>query len=282
METRAFLGTAFGNIRAAKQNSVAVRLRKGDASQIEATIHELVAYELLRRLQLRPVFELQLQGKTPDLLFETAGMRFISDVVVIHSPLKTVGDLDDGTGEAWDRAEPSESRADKIAKALQAKADSYAELDLPIVPIVFLGDRYAFDFGDIEKACFGITLEEVFLEPSFPESLPKFRVPVGGLLLPREDLPVPCENISAVIACDWFDTLNRHNRGKRLASRVLHRWSVRQLLPVKAFDPLPQVCWDPTPSGGWKPRFTTEPNLVLQFLDADQIRMGLYSANAPW
>jgi hypothetical protein len=105
---------------------------------------------------------------------------------------------------------------------LEEKADRYAELDLPIVPIVFLGDSYAFDFGDIETACFGITLEEVALEAAFPQSLPKYRVPVGGLLLPREDLPAPYENISAVIACDWFDTLNRHNPGKRLAARVLH------------------------------------------------------------
>src|SRR4030095_4234834 len=136
------------------------------------------------------------------------------DIVVCHSPSKTVCDLGNGISEAWDTAKPSESRADKVSKILQKKAESYAGLELPIVPIVFLGDKDAFDFGDIEKACFGVTLEEVALEPRFPESLPQDRVPVGGLLLPREDLLVPYENISAVITCDWFDTLNRQRRGK--------------------------------------------------------------------
>jgi hypothetical protein len=89
-ETKAFLTIAFSNIRAEKQKEIAARPRKDATSRIEATIHELVAHELLRRLQLRPVFEPKLQKKTPDLLFEAAGVRFISDVVVTHSPLKTV------------------------------------------------------------------------------------------------------------------------------------------------------------------------------------------------
>jgi hypothetical protein len=282
VDTRAFLQTAFSHIRAEKQRSVADRIQKGDASQIEATIHELVAHELFRRLQLRPVFEPLLEGKTPDLSFETAGMKCIADIVVCHSPSKTVRDLGNGIREAWDRAESSESRAEKIAKVLQKKADSYAGLGLPIVPIIFLGDRNAFGFRDIEKACFGVTLREVALEPRFPESLPKYRVPVGGLLLPRDDFPVPCENMSAVIACDWFDTLNRQRPGKRLASCVLHRWSARQILPGEAFAPLPQVCWDPIPSGGWLPRWATQPNLVLQFLDSDQIQVRPYSLNTAW
>lgn len=269
-ETRAFLKIAFSNVRAEKQGRVAARIREGDTSQIEATIHELVAHELLRRLQLRPEFEPQLQEKNPDLLFETAGVRFISDVVVLHSPSKTVNKTDWGY-EAWDTAEPSQSHADKAKKRIEEKADRYAELNFPIVPIVFLGDHRAFDFGDIEKACLGITLEEVALEAAFPQSLPKFRVPVGGLLLPREGLPVPYEHISAVIACDWFDASNRHSPGKRLSCLVLHYWAARQPLPVEAFSLLPQVCWDPMTSGGWKHRFTTERNRVLKFLGTEQI-----------
>ena|SRR2546427_2949363 len=281
-ETRAFLETAFINIRVEKQNEIAARIRDDNASRIEATIHELVAHELLRRLQLRPVFEPKLQGKTPDLLFQTAGARFISDVFVTHSPLKTVRYINHRTYEARDTDQPSESRADKIAKTLQGKAEFYASLGFPIVPLVFLGDRRALGFGDVEKACFGITLEEIALEAAFPENLPRYRAPVGGLFLPREDLRIPCENIPAVVSCDWFDTLNRQNPGKRLACRILHRWSARTPLPVEAFDPLPQVCWDHVSAGGWQPRFTTEPNLVLQFLDTDQIRVRQYSANAPW
>ncbi len=270
-ETRALLEAAFSNIRAEKQNRVAARIREGDTPQIEATIHELVAHELLRRLQLRPEFEPQLQGKSPDLLFEAAGMRFISDVVVLHSPSKTVNEADWGY-EAWDTAEPSESRPEKIKKKLEEKADRYAELNLPIVPIIFLGDRLGFEiFDDIERACFGITLQEVDLEPAFPQSLPRYRVPVGGLLLPREDVPVPYEHISAVIACDWFSTSNQHSPGMRLASRVLHYWAARQPLAMEAFSPLPQVCWDAMASGGWKHRFTKERSRVLKFLGAEQI-----------
>jgi hypothetical protein len=85
VDTRAFLQTAFSHIRVEKQRDVADGIRKGDASQIEVTIHELVAHELFRKLQLRPVFEPLLEGKTPDLSFETAGMKCIADIVMCHT-----------------------------------------------------------------------------------------------------------------------------------------------------------------------------------------------------
>jgi hypothetical protein len=76
-----------------KQRDVADGIRKGDASQIEVTIHEPVAHDLLEN-SLRPVFEPLLEGKTPDLSFETAGMKCIADIVICHScsGLRTVSD----------------------------------------------------------------------------------------------------------------------------------------------------------------------------------------------
>src|SRR5437870_1842279 len=71
-ETRDFLSMCFSNIDTQKEPAVIKRLR-GDKSQVEATLHELVAHELLRRLKLTPQFEPSIGGQTPDLSFRVKG-----------------------------------------------------------------------------------------------------------------------------------------------------------------------------------------------------------------
>src|SRR5690349_3148782 len=102
---------------------------------------------------------------------------------------------------------------------------------LPLVLFVFLGDHISLNTEDVERALFGMTAYETSLEPWFPTSVHRDRVPVGGLLLPQEDGSQPYTNVSAVVACDWFDTWNREDRGKRLYCVVFHHWAAEDTLP---------------------------------------------------
>src|SRR5260370_7350707 len=90
--TRGFLNTCFANIPPSKHRRILKKLA-GDQSQVEATIHEFVAHELLRRLGLSPEFEPSIAGLTPDLSFEIEGKRFFGDVYLTHTPSKTLNDL---------------------------------------------------------------------------------------------------------------------------------------------------------------------------------------------
>jgi hypothetical protein len=201
--TRDSLNICFANIPIARQSGILKKL-SGTESQIEATIHELVAHELLRRLGLSPEFEPSLDRLTPDIAFEAGGKRFISDVYLTHSPSKTFRDFSDGTGEAWDISRPGESRAHKIAAMLAEKAGKYKSLTMPLVVFVFLGDHRILSASDVERALLGMTAYEASLEDRFPEGVARDRIPVGGLLLPDETGSHLYGNLSAVVSCDWL------------------------------------------------------------------------------
>jgi len=277
--TLGFLNTCCANIPASKHPRIFQKLA-GDQSEVEATIHELVAHELLRRLGLSPEFEPSIAGLTPDLSFETEGKRFLGDVYLTHSPSKTLRDHSDGTGEAWDTSKPDESRAKKIADKLRDKAGRYEPIALPFVAFVFLGDHRILSASDVERALFGMTACEVSLE-RFPKSVSHDRVPVGGLLLPDEDGNYGHHNLSAVISCDWFDTLNRQDRGKRLHCRVLHNWT-GEALPVKAFSIFPQIIWNQIEPDVWKPDQTISANTVAKFTLDGGIECREYTPNTAW
>jgi hypothetical protein len=278
--TRDFLNTCLANIPATKHQRIFKKLA-GSKSQIEATIHELVAYEFLRRLGLSPEFEPPLLGLTPDLSFEATGKRFLADVYLTHSPSKTFRDFGDGTGEAWDTSKPDESRAHKIANELAKKAEKYKQLGSPLVIFVFLGDHRILSEMYVEGALFGMTTHEISLEEQFPESVARDLVPVGGLLLPDEDGSYSYRHLSAVICCDWFDTLNRQDRGKRLHCVVLHNW-IGEALSVDAFKLFPQILWNKTASGGWKPEQTISGNIVAKFTLDGGIECREYTPNTAW
>lgn len=278
--TLVFLNMCFANIPASKHPRIFKKLA-GDRSQVEATIHELVAHELLRRLELSPEFEPSIAGLAPDLSFEIEGKRFLGDVYLTHSPSKTLRDYADGTGEAWDTSKPDESRANKIANELAHKAGKYKQIALPFVVFVFLGDHRILSASDVERALFGMTAYEVSLEERFPKSVARDRVPVGGLLLPDEDGNYHHHNLSAVISCDWFDTLNRQDRGKRLHCLVLHNWT-GEPLPVKAFRLFPQITWIQSAPDVWKPEQTINANTVAKFTLDGGIECHEYTPNTAW
>ena len=278
--TLEFLNSCFANIRGSKHRGIVKKLG-GDRNEIEATLHELVAYELLRRLNLSPEFEPSIAGLKPDLSFEIEGKRFFGDVYLTHSPSKTIRDFSDGTGEAWDTSKPDESRANKIASELAKKAGRYKLLDLPLVVFVFLGDHRILSERDVERALFGMTAYEVSLEERFPKSVSRDRVLVGGLLLPDEDGLHRHQNLSAVVSCDWFYTLNRQDPGKRLHCLVLHNWN-GEALPIEAFRPFPQIIWNQSESDVWMPEQTITANTVAKFTIDGQIECREYTPDTAW
>ena len=88
-------------------------------------------------------------------------------------------------------------------------------------------------------------------------------------------------NLSAVIVCDWFDTLNNEARGKRLHCVVLHNWAGVPL-PVETFNGFPQVVWTETRQRVWHPNMTGAGNIVARFAEDDRLELKPYSPNAPW
>jgi len=285
--TREFLQTCFVNLPVAKHARLLKTLATEKAAEnIDACIHELVAHELLRRLGLSPEFHpvITKSTKTPDLRFEAGGKPFLADVYLTHSPAKTFkkypGEI--GTYAAWDTAKPEESRAQKIKNELAKKSAKYKVLGLPLVLFVFLGDHISLNTEDVERALFGMTAYETSLEPRFPKSVHRDRVPVGGLLLPQEDGSQPYTNLSAVVLCDWFDTLNREDRGKRLHCVVLHHWAAEDTLPQEAFQCFPQIIWYQTTRGIWKPEQTRNANVAPSFTLVTGIECREYTPNTAW
>lgn len=279
-----FLNTCFANIHEAKHPGICKKLKCNNKDGVEATICELVAHELLRRLELSPEFEfVSVDGLKPDLSFATEGKRFLTEVYLTHSPSKTYRDFKNRMeGEAWDTSKPDESRAHKIEDVLSEKISKYKCLDMPLVVFVFLGDHRGLSESDVETALFGMTAKEVSLEKRFPESVSRECIPVGGLLLPDEDGNNPYCNLSAVVSCDWFDTLNRQDRGKRLHCLVLHNWGATEALPIDAFKPFPQIIWSQSEPGIWKPRLTKNRTIVAKFTNDGGIEYREYTPNTAW
>ncbi len=140
-------------------------------------------------------------------------------------------------------------------------------------------DHRAFDTGDIEQALFGSTVDEAL---SATMLLPAHsRHPLGGALVPR-DGKTPYRNLSAVVACDWFDTLDRANRGRRLHCLVLHHWAPLDPLPERTFAPFGQIVWHKTGAEAWRARHHGDARLIAKFPPGDSLELHPYSTGNPW
>lgn len=276
---REFLDVCFQNIPANKRPAVENDIARGDELQVHAVIHELVAYELLVRLKLSPEFKPNIAALTPDLSFSISDQVFIADVFLTHSPAKTLREFC-GAIEARDTSRPGESRAHKIEHVITQKCAKYASTDLPFVLFVFMGDHNV-RVRDLEKALYGMTVTETTLEQDFPNGISRERIRIGGCLLPDETGQIGYRNLAAAISCDWFDTLNSQDRGKRLHCYVIHNYSNHQL-PIEAFDGFAQVTWDESESGRWKARYTGTGNIVAKFNSSGSLELRSYTASNPW
>ncbi|MBI4447181.1 MAG: hypothetical protein HY645_14900 [Acidobacteria bacterium] len=213
--------------------------------------------------------------------FIADNQSFIADVIVVHSPKKTVEDFPDGTGAAWDTSNPSESRSKKIADLIGTKASKYRSLPYPLVVFGFLGDRRILSSTNFEQALFGRIPEEADPGGFFP-GVGRAPILMGGLFLPDDNGAMPHQNLSAVIVLDWFDTLNRSDPGKRLHCVVLHHWDPRVQLPVTAFEPFPQITWERKGPHVWVPRYVSDGLMVVKFDRRDGLQFAPYSPNKAW
>ena len=277
-ETRELLDTWVLGLPESKQSRVLDRFKKNEtnAENIEALIHEIVTNELLHRFNLASEFDPTVNKLTPDIAFYIANQKFISDVFVTHSPQRTVRCYRDGTGEADDNGD----RARKIGDTLVEKAHKYANTKLPLVIFLYLGD-HILSGRDVEKALFGLTIGEIEPGERFQDTCGARKF--GGVFLSIADGGLPrYPNLSAVVVCDWFDTLNRSKPGKRLHCLVLHHYSPDVPLPPGALGPFPEVTWQPRSSMHWAPHITGQPNIVARFAAERQLEFGIYTSDAPW
>jgi len=267
-----FLKMSYLNLTPDEQSRWIKRVSSGEVDQVEATIYELVTVELLRRLQLAPKYEPSVQGKTPDIRFSFAGQEFLADVFVTHSPSKAVERI----GPMW-RMEDAGDRAWKIQVKLEAKLGRYGKLGLPLILFVFLGDHHLLGIRHVEQALFG----DYYTEGKFTKR--DNRPSLYGLFLKKAvGLPPPPRNLSAVVACDWFDTLNRQDPGKRLSCLVVHYWDADRGLPVAAFGRFPQIVWSSKGPDTWRWEYTTEDPIVAKLPPAGGIEFEVYTASSPW
>jgi len=266
-ETLSFLSICYSNIPKAKKESVRKRLLAGNQDEIDAIIRELVAFELLRRLHLHPDWSPKIEGKNPDLMFISNGKKFIADVFLVKSPKKTIHKMDDIHTEYWDKPQlSSESRSNKIAEIIKKKSSRYFQLEHPLVLFVFLADSLGLDIEKVESALYGITVGEIQRDDAYPSN---------------NIHHLSCPNLSAVIACKWFDTLNRADEGKRLQCVALHNWTTNFALSTDAFSSFGQVTWD-TIGKNKRPKYHSDLNMVAKFKGEDQLELKPYTWDNHW
>ena len=168
--------------------------------------------------------------------------------------------------------------AKKIADMVSKKAGRYRRLHLPLILFVFFAGH---DVGtdDVERALYGATVNELCLN--------------GGLAVHcHEDWhshgvfcpPGPTgrhRELSAVIACDWFDTLAPGRPGRRLRCVVYHHWQPCVALARGSFGRFHDVHWE-NKSGLFIPAASGESNLVMNTTSSNEPQWAPYSADCPW
>lgn len=267
IETLAFLSTCYTNIPQTKKTKLAKRLQKGDQQEVDAILRELVAHELLRRLGLQPTWSPSIDGLNPDLAFHANGRKFIADVLIVKSPMKTLIRKHENFIEFWDNpSTPGESRANKIAEKIGEKSSKYSKLEFPLVLLIFLGDNFLLDVEKVEAALFGKTIEDIEKDKRYPNG---------------ESYDPFYPNLAAVIACKWFDTNNLADEGRRLRCVVLHNWATEIPLPTDAFSKFGQVIWKAN-NEMKQPQYFGDKNMVAKFQDENILNIKPYSSSAPW
>jgi hypothetical protein len=261
-ETLAFLSTCYSNIPKAKRESIRKRLKSVGQNEVDAIIRELITFELLRGLKLQPEWSPKIKGRNPDLMFVAEGKKFVADVFLTSSPTKTIHKKSDIFTEYWDKPLlAGESRSIKIAEDISEKSTKYSQLNYPLVLFVFFADNLGLDIQQVETALYGMTIDEIRRNKEYPNHATDY---------------VSHPNLSGVIACKWFDTLNPADEGKRLQCVVLHNWATNSNLPTDAFSPFGQIIWNSTGKHK-RPQYDGNPNMVAKFHSKDQLEIKPYN-----
>ncbi|MCG8401930.1 MAG: hypothetical protein MJA84_10055 [Firmicutes bacterium] len=284
INTRRFLNYAVDCLTIGEKQKFLKKIKRNkktsSSDQIFETIFELVAHQFFKQFEIQCDYEPKIDGKTPDLTCQISGIEYVIDVFVTYSPSKTVKNVGPGLISSLDTDKPDESRSKKIADKIEEKVKNYTVLKRPILLFIGLGDNNILSIDSIEQALYGIHISEYLEKHHFPKDF-HFEKRRGRCLLSPGLEPMHKE-LSAVIVCDWFDTLNSHDRGKRLNSVVLHHFDPLQPLPPQVFSPFQDVCWKKTGERNWVPSTYSERNWVAKFTEANTFAFGRYTADEPW
>jgi hypothetical protein len=272
-ETLLFLERAFIHLPCRAQQRV-LKQRNANSNKVDSLLHELLLHEVCHEFGLDPAFEPEIEGQTPDLALKVAGQTYIAEVFLTNRPKKTVIDFGGFSGYR-DRGEA----AKKIADMVSEKAVRYRGLHVPLILfVVFMGHNVR--PHDLETALYGATVNEL--------------LSTGGLTIDcHEDWhshgvfcppgPTACHReLSAIVGCDWFDTLARTKPGRRLHCVVYHHWQPCVALAPGSFGRFQDVCWRRTKSGFFIPTISGEPNLVMSTTSRNEPEWATYSADRPW
>lgn len=274
VQTRAFVDRALRNLPRGTLNRLVQRLQSSDISGIDAVVYELVAFEVCRTFQLNPVFEPQVDAQRPDLSISVGGTLFFCDVFVTQRPLSTLVNFARLSGY-----EDAGQAAKKIADTIASKAAKYRALDSPLVIFAMFGSQTV-ELPDLECALYGSSVQEIAETGVAVDDChdDRFR---HGILCPPSIAPY--SSLSAVVGCDWFDTLNRTNRGRRLRCVVYHHWRPRTVLPLGAFAPFCDLSWRLDPPGQRVlPVLSGDPRIVMSTTSDEPPQFGPYSTERPW
>jgi hypothetical protein len=276
-ETREFLENCFQTVPETKHAGIRKKITRGDPAQIDATLYELVAYRLLQQLNFELEYDPRIAGqRTPDIAVQIVEQQFIVDVFVRHTPRRTITRHTHGYS-VTDQGDAAKEFGERISE----KCSKYEIVGLPLLLVVFLGD-FMVETSAVEAALYGASIGDGNLEDQFPRRINALRPP-GGVLLPDYGTDSPRHpNLSAVIACSWFDTSNRANPGKRLHCLVLHHWHPTVQVHPGAFHPFPELIWSEAQPGIWKPYLTAPSNLVAKFGVGNKFELREYRADQPW
>lgn len=292
-ETREFVERCLANIAPNNRKQLIQRIGSDGKENVDALLYELVAHELLRRLELKPEFHPNsFAPLTPDMVVKIGDQQFIVDVFVTHNPARTITPLAEGLGDVIkfvytvDRGD----RAKKIRDTLAEKYHKYFPTGKPMIFVVFLGDHWV-EMQDVQTALYGASLEDGWLRDGFPHAITDFRQelasrqierPPDGAMLPDESGRPGCPLLSAVLACNWFDTLNRSRPGKRLQCLVLHHWNPDFKIAIGQFCGFGQIAWSSKVSGCYNWERTASELTVAKFDSADGFEFRDYDESHPW
>lgn len=260
----------------------------GDTQKICDRIYEVLVYFYLKQHGVEVRYGIKICNKTPDLTFKTNGAEYLADVFVVNSPSKTITEepcIFMGTETVLtvsvETSKPGFSRAKKIADIINEKAKKYSETGKPLVLFVFPRDKNAFGLQTFESAMYGVKVSEFGQNDLYPDSF-NFDCRQGRAVLSPENKPQNT-NLSALIAIDIFDILNRTEPGKRFQCLTLHHIAPDCRLPTEFVGGFSEISWtEHADKTSWKPVLNGDPTLVGKIADNFNFYFGSYSSEHPF
>ncbi len=276
-ETGDFLECCLSKIEDGKAREVCKTLEHDTAENVDAVLHELVAHELFTRLEFTPTFKPKLpnKGLTPDMDVTINGQKYIVDVFLTHNAVKTEKGEVGGYSSTVDAGENTK----KIYDVIKSKY-KYDAIGKPIILVVFLGDHNV-ELLDVSRALYGAGLEDEWLKDKFPFGIADFQREIGsksnqelpgGAILPNEEGVPRCANLSAVLACDWFDSLDKGRPGKQLYCAVLHHWKPNVPITEGQFRKFQEVVWVESPPNSCQYKVVDHSGAACRFSGCDQLQ----------